>query len=1123
MRIIAVIVFVFTLQVSATKTLGQNVSIKKQNITLKEVFKELRSQTGYYFIYNSKEVQDKEQISVDFVDTPLEVALNTILKKYALDYTIEDKVISLKPSKKDITTPIAVTKQQQQNRTITGKVIDEGDAGVLVGVSVKIKGTQTGTITNNEGVFSLNIKESDKTLVFSLMGYVTKEVPITALIRYDVSLSVDTKQLDVVEIAYGTSTKTELTNSVATISAKDIEQRPISNITSALVGVSPGVQATAGSGQPGDGPEIRMRGFTSVTNDNNPLYIVDGAPYEGVISNINPNDIESISLLKDASATSLYGARAANGVVLITTKKGSAGDKNPITAMVSTALSSRALPRYEVLDAYQYYPLVWEILKNSNGDSGPFATQNLASFIGWNPFNVSNDEIVYTDGTLNPNAKLLYPEDTGFSEQLKRLGVRTDASLSVSGGSAKANHYLSLNYLNDEGYIIGSGMQRFSGRLRVNTTPLKWLTVGLNVAANFTNTSRVNESSGAGDNPFFIDLVLAPIYPVYRHDPVTGAYLLDANGDKMYEAGDYKPVFTGRNVVYEMLNNVTSQKRNSFTFGNTLNATLSKTLKFTSNFSAYINNYRGEDYDNSVMGDLYTIGRVVRTNSQQYYLNWSKILTWTKRYGKNRFSVLAGHENYYNYWDQITGRGYGETVQGVTVLDNFTSTRSDGYNRLYTTQGFLSKFDYSYNSIYIFSASFRRDGSSRFSSNNKWANFWAVSGAYNISKEEFFDVKWINSLKIRASYGLVGNDKTGNYFTSRMLYTLDYDNGNEGGALLTQTGNPNLKWETNASADIAFELSAFKNRLNVTAELFRRQSNNLLFDVRLPVTSGLLTMDENFGSMRNQGIELQLQGTALKTKNFSWALDANFTTLDNKILSLPATFSGIRIGTKRYEVGYSRYEFYLRDWAGVNPRTGGNMYYADQYGVSPVITLANDTIKTLTTSADNAVYAYAGSAIPDLYGSIGTTLTYKNWSFRLMGIFQTGGYTYDNDYQRLMIRGTAGRAMHVDQVKLTRWKTPGDTGMQLPRLQTGTSSYNNNTYITPSDYFNFRMASLTYVLPKRFLARMKIGSAKAFVNGENLFITSKRKGMDPTQNYTGVASYTYAPSRIVSMGLNLSL
>ncbi len=1115
MKIITVIMFAVSMHVSA-KTMGQNVSLKKQNITLKEAFKELRLQTGYYFIYNSKEVPDKEYVSVDFVKVPLEEALSTMLKKFSLEYAVKDKIISLKPKRIPEIATSNVRVAQQEDRTITGKITDVDDDGTLIGVSVRVKGAKGGGFTNNDGVFSVKVKPADKTLVFSFMGYITKEVPISALIRYDVALSKDTKLLNEVVIAFGTSTKTELTNAVATVTAKDIEQRPISNIASAIVGIAPGVQTTAGSGQPGDGPDVRIRGFTSVTGDNNPLYIVDGAPYEGVLSSINPDDIESISILKDASATSLYGARAADGVILITTKRGGSNDKNPISVRVSTALSTRGLPRYDVLDAYQYFSVAWEILKNSNNKSGTYATQNLADFVGWNPFNVSNDEIVYADGTLNPNIKLLYPDDTGFSDQLNRLGVRTDAGLTSSGGNAKSDYYMSINYLDDQGYVLGSDLQRFTGRLRVNSSPLKWLKVGLNISANFTKSDRANQSSGIGENPFYIDLTLAPIYPVFKHDPVTGAYLLDADGNKIYDAGDYKPLFTGRNVVYETLNNVSQQKRNSFTAANTVEARISKTLKFVSNFSIYTNNYRGEEYDNSVMGDAYTIGRNFRTNSTQYYLNWSKILTWTKRFDKHRFSVLAGHENYYNYWDQIRGRGYGETITGVTALDNFTSTRSDGYERLYTTQGFLSKFDYSYNSIYVFSASFRRDGSSRFNEANKWSNFWSVSGAYNIDREAFFKVKWIDNLKLRGSYGLVGSDKTGNYFTSKMLYTLDYDNGNEGGAFLTQTGNPNLGWETNSNADIAIEISTLKSRLNATVEVFRRQSNNLIFNTRIPVTSGLLTTTENFGSMRNQGIELLLQGTPVKTKNFTWLADFNITQFENKIVSLPPRYEGVVNGTKKYNVNHSIYDFYLRDWAMIDPSTGNNLYVPKDETVSPVIV---DGV-TYTSSTDNALRRYFGSAIPDFYGSIGSTFTYKNWSLRLMGIYQIGGFTYDSDYQRLMVRGTAGRAMHIDQLK--RWQNVGDIA-PVARLATGTSSYNSDYYLTPGDYFNFRTASLTYILPKKVLSRIKISSAKVYVNGENLFITSPRKGMDPTQSYTGVASYGYAPSRIVSMGLNLTL
>jgi TonB-linked SusC/RagA family outer membrane protein len=1119
MRIIAVLIFVCSLHVSAN-THGQNVSLKKQNITLKEALKALREQTGYYFIYNSKDVEDNSLVSPNFENVPLNVALASVLEKLSLEYSVDNKIISLTPKAKNSKVPSAnVAATTIQTRAITGSVIDEDDAGGLPGVSVKVKGTNVGVVTNPEGKFTLNVRPNDKILVFSSIGYVTKEVPITALIKYDVSLSKDTKQLNEVVIAFGTSTKADLTNSVAKVSAKDIEQRPISNLTSALVGAAPGIQTTAGSGQPGEGPDIRIRGFTSVTNDNGPLYVVDGAPYEGVLSNINPDDIESISVLKDASATSLYGARAANGVVLVTTKKGSnTNGKSTITGRITTALSARGLPRYETLDAYQYYPVAWEILKNSNGNSTSFATNNLVNFIGWNPFNVADNEIVLADGKLNSNAKLLYPDDTGFSEHLNRTGIRTDAGLTVSGGTTKSNHYISLNYLDEQGYVMGSDFKRLTSRIRLNTDVLDWLKVGFNVSANFTKSDQANESSGLGENPFYIDLVLAPIYPVYKHDATTGAYLLDANGNKMFEPGDYKPLFTGRNVIYETMYNVSQQRRNSFTAVNTIEAKLSKTLKFTSNFSAYLNNYRGEEYDNSVMGDAVSIGRNFRTNTTQYYLNWTKTLNWTKRFNKHRFAVLVGHENYYNHWDQLTGRGYGETIEGLTALDNFTSTRSDGYDRLYTTEGFLGKFDYNYNSKYVFSASFRRDGSSRFSEQNRWGNFWSVSAAYNIHKEDFFNVKWIDDLKVRGSYGLVGNDKTGNFFTSRMLYTLDYDNGSEGGAFLTQTGNPNLKWETNANADVAVEMTALKGRFSVSFEAFRRQSNNLLFDVRLPVTSGLLTMDENFGSMRNEGLELNVQATLIKRKDFSWSADFNSTTFSNVILALPSTYEGVRSGTKRYESGKSRYEFWLRDWVAINPATGGNLYAAsDKNQTSSRVILNGDT---LTSDINNVLWRYFGSPIPDFYGGVGTTLNYKGWSLRLQGIYQIGGVTYDNDYQRLMVRGTAGRAMHVDQLK--RWQNVGDI-TEVAKLQTGTSSNNSDKYITPADYFNFRMASLTYNLPKRFIARMKINTAKVYMSGENLFITSKRKGMDPTQTYTGVASYTYAPSRIISMGLNLTL
>jgi TonB-linked SusC/RagA family outer membrane protein len=1136
MRIITVIVFVFTLHASA-KTMGQNVSLKKQNITLKDVFKELRAQTGYYFIYNSKEVADTRLVSPNFSNAPIDVVLSSVLKGMPLTYTIEDKIISLKPMEvKDQS--VVRNNVAQQDRTITGTLTDAEDGTPLFGVSVRVKGTQTGTITNAEGNFSINVKTNDKFLVFSYIGYVTKEVPLTSAGKYEVVLQKDSKQLDEVVIAFGTSTRSELTNSVTKISAKDIEQRPISNLNAAIVGASPGVQTNAGSGQPGEGPDIRIRGFGSITGDNSPLYVLDGAPYEGVISNINPEDIDNISILKDASATALYGARAANGVILITTKRGSKNGKTNITAKLTQAFSNRGLPNYETLGAYEYFPVIWEALRNStlgtstnpidSANAAMAATRDIKSYVGWNPFNVADDEIVLTNGQLNPNASLLYPDDLSFGDELKRLGMRTDMSITLSGGSNKTDHYVSVNYLDENGYVKGSDFKRFSGRLRVNSTPREWLKFGLNIFGNYTKSDQANESSGINENPFYVDLIMAPIYPVYKHDPVTGAYILDGQGNKIYDVGDYRPLFTGRNVVYETLYNVNQVRRNSVNAVANVEAKFLKDFTFTSNISANLGNYRSNVYDNSVMGDAVGVGRTTRVNSTSYYLNFNQLLNWTKRFdGGHKITALLGHESYLSYYDYMTGAKRSEGISGLSVLDNMTTTTSLGsYDRNYKTEGYFSKVDYSYKSRYVFSGSYRYDGSSRFHPDYRWGNFWSLSAAYNIDKEPFFKVRWIDMLKVRGSYGEVGNDRTGSYFSYQTLYTLGYNNGVEPGMIFAQLGNDSLRWETNMNADIAIEFAALKNRVGATVELFRRQSKNLLFDVNMPLTSGVLTRDDNFGSMRNQGIEVQLNGVPVKSRNFSWNVDVNWTSFSNKILSLPASYEGRINGTKMYQTGESMYEYYLYDFVMVDPNTGGNLYRPvnpSGLSASSRVIVNGDTLVSGTT---NAVRYFSGSVIPDFFGSINNTFTYKNWSLQFLFIYQVGGFTYDNDYQSLMFRGstsssTNGRAIHKDILR--RWQSPGDV-TDVNRLRSDFSYLSqSDRWLIASDYLNLRTVALTYNLPKKFLSRFKLAGAKAYINGENIFITSKRKGLDPTQTYTGSASYTYAPSRIVSIGLNLTL
>lgn len=1117
MRLALIILFVINLKVSAV-TYAQNVTISKPSISLKDAFSEIRQQTGYFFIYNNEIVNQLKPISIHVRNATIDNALKELLKNQPLEYSIEDKVIIIKPKKVG-----TLPSKQNQTRRITGKVVDENDGEPLIGVTVKLKGSLLGAITNVNGEFTINAGPNDKALIFTYIGYANKQIEISETSsNYNVSLSLENTQLQEVVVAFGSTSKRELTNSVAQVTAKDIEQRPINNLNSALVGAAPGVQSTSGSGQPGQGPSIVVRGFGSVTGNNNPLYILDGAPYDGDISNINPDDIENISVLKDAASTALYGSRAANGVVLITSKRGKR-NSSTINFSANTAFSTRSLPDYDKVDAYQYFPLIWESLRNGALGNPRDASLSLKSELGWNPFNVADDEIVSFDGTLNPKARLLHSEDLSFRDEMQRIGVRKDMSLSLSGGGEKSDHYISLNYLDDKGYVIGSDFKRFSAKVNVNAQPAKWLTTGLNMYGNYTDTEQANENSGINENPFYIDLVMAPIYPVYLHDPVTGAYLLDENGNRQYDAGDYRPVMTGRNVIAETKYNINNVKRTSITSNGYVEANFLRDFKFRSNISATIYNYRNNVFDSPLMGDAYGAGRMTFRKYTTTSYNFNQLLTYNKTFAdKHKVTFLAGHENYlYNYDTFLSSKRGLSVFNSDPVLDNFSVNTGTEQNEIfYATEGYLSKLDYGYDGRYLVSGAIRRDGSSRFADGKRWGNFWSASAAWNIDRESFFKVKWIDLLRLRGSFGKVGNDDVGIYYAHQGLYTLNRSNGYESGATYTKIATPELVWETNSSADVAVEFGLFDSRLNGTVEYYERTSDNLLFQVTMPVTAGPQTKYVNFGSMRNKGIEIQLSGDVIRKKDFNWNMIVNFSTLSNKILSLPSQYEGRITGNRIFSTGQSLYEFWVREFYGIDPDTGNELFYAaNSSTASSRVFKGTDTL-TSSGATDNVKFHYAGSAIPDFYGSINNVLTYKNFSFQLMFLYQVGGRVFDTDYQSLMHRGTIGRSLHVDA--LNRWQNPGDI-TNVPRRSTGTTMYASDRFLTNASYLNLRTAALTYNLPKTFTAKFGSSAAKVFVNGENLFITSARKGMDPTQTYQGDPSYTYAPSRIISFGLNVTL
>ncbi len=1040
-----------------------------------------------------------------------------------------------------------------QGRVITGRVVDSTD-NPLSNVSIVIQGARkTGTSTRTDGTFTLTVPSSGTTLEISSIGFVSRQVRVGDQTNFDIRLAtVQTAQSnlsEVVVVAYGTARKSTYTGSAVQIDSKSIEQRPLTNVIGALTGAAPGIQASSGSGQPGSGPNIRIRGFGSVNASNDPLYVVDGVPYSGNVANINPDDIQTLSVLKDASASALYGSRAANGVIMITTKRGRKG-QNQLQINVNQGSVSRGLSEYDRVDAYQYYPLMWEAYRNSLvygtspvpiATASQTATNNIKNLLGYNPFNVKSNDIVRTDGTLNPSARLLYPDDLDWEKPIQRNGNRSDYSMSVNGGSDKSDYYISLGYVNEKGFAIKSDYERFNGRINLNTQPVSWFKTGLNISGNITKSNQANTGSSTGYiNPFNFSRNIGPIYPVYAHDTSSGTYLLDPTGNKIYDLGNMTSLglptrpsngSPGRHIVAETEYNNNLFKRNVLSGRTYGEITFLKNFKFTSNISIDISNYLGSTYDNKIVGDGAPAGRASRTSTTTTSYTFNQLLNYNKSFGSNQnLEILAGHENYdltYNYFYATVS---GQIVDGNTELGNFTTSNAVPNSRTdhHRIESYLSRINYSIGNKYFASASFRRDGSSKFAKEARWGNFWSVAAGWRLDQESFMStIPWINMLKLRSSYGLVGNDVlldvNGNedYYPAQALYSLGYNNASEPGFVQANLANTQLLWETNKQFDIGIDFGFLQNRVSGSLEFFHRQSDNLLFNVPLPVSSGTLNINKNIGTMYNRGIELQVGVDIIRNRAFSWNINANATTFANKITKLPQP--EIISGTKKLMVGHSLYDYWLRDWYGVDPADGAALYVQNAYNASN--SRVSKTGDSVTTAYTNAKLHYAGSAIPDVYGGVTNTFTFHNFDLSFQITYQLGGKVYDATYAGLMSAGGYGGAFSTDILR--RWQKAGDV-TDVPRMDATTATITtfgaqSDRWLVSASYLNFRTINLGYNLPADVISRIKVQRARFYLSGENLTLNARRKGMNVTQAFTGVTSNVYVPARVLSAGLNITL
>lgn len=1021
-----------------------------------------------------------------------------------------------------------------QEKTITGVVSDAN--GPLPGVNVVVKGTQRGVSTGFDGSYSIRAKEGE-TLVYSFMGMrdISKIVGASNVIN--TILQDDSKQLtEVVVVAYGTQKKSNVTGSIAKIKSESIEKRPLTNLSSAIEGATAGVIVTSGSGQPGSGQDIRIRGFGSVGGSNSPLYVVDGIPINGDLSGINPQDIDNISILKDAGSTALYGNKASNGVVLVTTKKGKSA-KGSIRMNVGTGVVTRGNQEYDRLNPFQYYEVFWDARRNgllyaltnpqTPAQAAQNATNDIFGLLQSNPFNVANNQIVGLDGKINPNAQLIYRSaDLDWQKSIQRVGLIKTADLSFDGKTEKGDFYASLSYLDQEGYIINSDFNRVSGRLNASNNVLKWLKTGVNIGANLSrgNQAQANDDTNASFvNPFRFTRTMGPIYPIYELD-ANGDYILDSNGQKIY-AIDTRPsgANSGRHILAETKLNRDRDERNSFNGKAFFELTLAKGLKLTNNLSYEIENLNNSVFWNPLVGDGQPSGYAAKTNDRITTVAYNQLLNYNfKLSDLHNFDVLVGHESQEFKFQRLFADKRGLIFEGNTELDNFSQNASiSSYTDSFSEESFFSRLNYEFSDRYNLSLSARRDGSSRFSEDNRWGNFWGAGLAWNVSNESFLkDATSVNELKLRASYGELGNNRGIGYYPYKDLAGLGYNNQAEPGVVISNLGAKDLKWEKSKHLDVALDFGFF-NRLRGTVGYYHKESSDLIFNVPLPLSNGGTVygddIPKNIGNMVNKGFEVEINYDLFKKQDFKWTVTLNASTLKNEITKLPPGQDVIPQGTKQLKVGRSLYDYYIRDWYGVDPADGAGLFVAQDPNATGVRIINGVAV---TPNSNNAKFVYAGSVIPDYFGSFSSNLKYKNFGLDIMTTYQIGGKNLDTNYQSLMNTSSYGAALHVDN--LDRWQQPGDV-TSVPRADAtmgGQWAATSDRFLVDASFFSLRQVNLYYDFPKLLTDKIDASNVRIFVNGENLFNINARKGFVQQQSFTGNTSNNYIPSRVVTLGVN---
>lgn len=1055
MKMIVLFLFVFISGVFAGNANSQEtkVSISKNNKPIREILGEIERQTDYLFVYSEKEVDVNQRKTVNVSQQRVADVLSSLFRSTNVGYAMEGHNIMLMAK-------TTQTDAAQQKRHITGVVKDiKGET--IIGANIMIKGTGTGVSTNIDGEFSIEAAAGDE-LIVSFIGYLTQTIKIDSQKTLNIKLLEDTKTLEeVVVVGYTVQTKSAVTGSVAVVKADKLKDVNTLEVGSMLQGKVSGVYVSGSSGEPGHASKIRIRGKGTLNSSVSPLWVVDGV-IVGEDPGLNPNEIDNISVLKDGSATALYGSRAANGVIVVTTKRGEY-DANKYSVSINAGVSLLSTGRLEMMNSQELY----DYQKSWNNQS-------------W-----------FTEELLKHN--------TDWFKEASKPGLYTNANITYTGSSGRMRSFVMTDYYREEGAIKDFTLDRFTFRSNNDVKFTDRFTMSTKISGSLSRTDSQQRS----------------VYNTYLYLPWDFPY----NEDGSIRSGQEQD-WRGRdgiNDMYDLQWNWSRSKKLTVDGTINFNYQITDWLRFESNnYIRYISN-RSESYtDKRSRSGQSDKGSLSNSNSLLTKQFTNQMIRFEKSFGKHKVNALGAYEYTRHFYESTSAEGRG-IQPGREILDVTTGIKSiGGYKDAIATQSALFNANYDYDNRYMGQVSYRMDESSCFGKNNRMGHFFTVSGGWNIQNETFFESlrESVNQLKVRVSYGSLGNTP-GAYYGHYPLYSSMMYN-DEVAYFPSQMGNADLLWEKCYTTNIGID-ARFFDRFGVTIDLYNKNTSDLLYYAPLPNISGYTGQYKNVGAINNKGLEISLNADVIRTSKFQWTSDFNIGFNRNRVTELYGGKPELK-GLKRLEEGRDMDEWYLREWAGVDPANGSPLWY----------TTDGNGKRTTTDSYNKADRVYCGSAAPKFTGGWMNSFSYKGFTLTANFDFVYGNLLYNQSRELL---DSDGAYADYNSMKLKsgwkRWEKEGDIATHPKAINGGNKNSNKSSsrYLEKGNYFSLRNLSLGYSIPEKLCGKLGLQRVNVSCSADNLFTLTPFSGVSPQlsdSSTDGYAGTIYPLSRRIVLGLNVS-